>query len=525
MNMNMEQIVLDMDLERQAKKAWVDGLEGTMPLTTLDYTAPQNYVMRAWGFRFSSDVQDRGRAVVYLKDRLHETFRHLPYLGGQFIHASEGELPRLVYPSNNQLSNLDMFPNEVFSSQDLDGSMFYWTFDEILELGIPASCMDKHLLWLLPTRDPEPGDACHPVTLRVSFFKGGLILGFAFHRAIMDGVATTDFMNYFAGALSPPGHALALRKVGFCQYTEAAAKSTRIVPWGLGGYDFTIPPSPPVLPTAVAKVFRIESASASALHELVQLVQRDPPTPDRRDHQATITDTLCALVWLHITRARLFAGRIQPSDTTCLSTAVNIRSRLPDGTLGATTEGYIGNMWLRALARSTVEDLVGGPNIASSLDLHPTASLVARAASLIREAVYLLEQHGALQRHVAVAALAADPCNGNGNEAWRAVTPPDVDAAVRRVISRHTTGVDISVGVALGGDVEFDIPGVVGGKGKAAWVRRAYTPNAGAVAFLPRVGGTKGDADWEVWIALPEEEMNILESRNELGEWLNGPPA
>jgi hypothetical protein len=421
MNMTMEQIVLDMDLERQAKKAWVDGLEGTMPLTPLDYTAPQNYIMRAWGFRFSSDVQDRGRAVVYLKDRLHETFRHLPYLGGQFIHASEGELPRLVYPSNNQLSNLDMFPNEVFSSQDLDGSMFYWTFDEILELGIPAACMDKHLLWLLPIRDPGPGDACHPVTLRVSFFKGGLILGFAFYHAIMDGVATTDFMNSFAGALSPPAHSLAERKIGFCNHADAAAKSTRIVPWGLGGCDFTIPPSPPVLPTAVAKV--------------------------------------------------------------------------------------------------------GRPNIASSLDLHPTASLVARAASLIREAVYLLEQHGALQRHVAVAALAADPCNGNGNEAWRAVTPPDVDAAVRRVISRHTTGVDISVGVALGDDVEFDIPGVVGGKGKAAWVRRAYAPNAGAVAFLPRVGGTKGDADWEVWIALPEEEMNILEGRNELGEWLSGPPA
>jgi hypothetical protein len=509
-----------MDLAAAAKKAWVDGLKMAMPLTPLDYTAPQNYIMKSWGFRFSSDPQDRDRAVAYLKGRLRESFRQLPFLGGQIIHSKHpGELPRLIYPGDGQPSNLEVVPKQVFSHQDLDGSAFPWTFDEVLDLGVPAACMHKRLLWLLPPRDPLPGDACHPVTLRVSFCKGGLILGFAFHQGIMDGVATTDFMSYFTGALSPPTDSLALRKLSFAQYAYDAAKSTRIVPWGFAGYDFTIPPTPPVLPPDVAKVFTISAASATALHSLVQSEVRH-----RYKTSGTITDSLCALVWLHITRARLLAGRIQPSDRTCLATAVNVRSRLPDGVLGSTTtKGYIGNMWLRALAETTVEALVG-PKITSSMDLPTTVTLLAHAAYRVRDAVQTLVQPNALKRHVTVAALAAAPAS-HADEVWRGITPPDVDAAVRRAISRHTTGVDISVGVTLGADVEFDIPGVVGGKGKAAWVRRAYTPNEGAVAFLPRIGGTKGDADWEVWIALTEEEMSILQRDTELGGWLSRPPA
>jgi hypothetical protein len=97
-----------------------------------------------------------------------------------------------------------------------------------------------------------------------------------------------------------------------------------------------------------------------------------------------------------------------------------------------------------------------------------------------------------------------------------------VDAAIRRSIARHSTGVDMSVGVATGAEVEFDIPGVVGGRGPAAWERRGYVAFDGFVSILPRKGVNKGDEDWEIWVALRQEDMDALASETELGGWVSG---
>lgn len=82
---------------KQHKDAWVAGLTETMPLTPLDYTAPQNYIMKSFIFPFASTLDsDRQDAVTFLKSRLARAFSLIPALGGQMIHARDGELPRLV---------------------------------------------------------------------------------------------------------------------------------------------------------------------------------------------------------------------------------------------------------------------------------------------------------------------------------------------------------------------------------------------------------------------------------------------
>jgi hypothetical protein len=43
--------------------------------------------------------------------------------------------------------------------------------------------------------------------------------------------------------------------------------------------------------------------------------------------------------------------------------------------------------------------------------------------------------------------------------------------------------------------------------------------------LLPRIGGTKGDADWQMWLALREEVMRVMEGQGELGGWLSRPAA
>lgn len=147
------------------KKPQVDKLTKEMPLAPLDYTTPQNYMMNALEFPFlGTETAERQTALVYL--------------GGQFVHGNGyDELPRLLYIDDP--ANHDFFPAGVFDSQVLDASQFPWTFDQLLDDGVPAAALKKTLFLLLPQSDPRPGEACHTVTLRVSFIDGGLVLGFA----------------------------------------------------------------------------------------------------------------------------------------------------------------------------------------------------------------------------------------------------------------------------------------------------------------------------------------------------------
>lgn len=513
----------------QAKQAWVSSLTETMPLTPLDYTAPQNYIMRSLGFPFpSSSESDRQAAVKHLESRLELVFSLLPFLAGQIIHPKEGELPRLVYPGPSTSPNLSVFRNEVFADQIVDASEFSATFAELLDLGIPADIMTKDRFWLLPQTGPAPGDTCHPVTLKVSFINGGLILGFSFHHGVMDGTGTAAFFKYFAtGALDGLDtlditNTMRQHKQAFIDFAAATAKATLVDPRSLPGYDFNTPPTPPTLPPAIAKILTINSATANALH----VVALDHLRSAHNNPQAFVSrsDVLCALVWVHVTRARLGAGRIDPADPTTFSTAVNVRSKIPlaGRRWSGKGEDYVGNMWLRALASTTVGELVRDTKLAE----RATSAQIADAAWCIRCAIAEMSDPAVLARHLAVATQAtADgatgAAGGSGDDgAPPALSWPEVDAAVRRKIARHHTGLDASVGVGLGADLEYDIPHVEGGKRKAAWMRRAYVPYDGAMNILPRRGGTGGDEDWEVWLGLRKEDMDVLTSKGELGQWL-----
>jgi hypothetical protein len=529
--------------DKQAKAAWVSTLTKTMPLTALDYTAPQNYMMKCFGFPF--DESERLAAVKHLLARFHLALKLQPCLGGQIIHGEERDgqltLPRLVYPPEVANNNLHTFPDEVFNHQVLEESQFPYTFAQLGELGVPASAFEKHLLWLLPESDPAPGDACHPVTLRASFIKGGLMLAFAFHHGVMDGTGTNDFLTDFclnsvfdygvppwqASVFIGPRSIIALeqRKKQLKTFARKEIPTARIDARSMRGYDFEVPATSPTIPPAIAKIFTISASRATALHTaaLAQIKSvYDPNT------FISITDTICGLFWLHITRVRLRAGRIQPGDKTTLATAVNIRPDLTD--VIEPGPGYVGNMFLRGLVSSEVSHLVqygtttpSPSELEQAMSCPPTTAEIAVAAFLVRDAVQSIANNrdDMRRKSIAIAQHATDlhPARNQGL-LW-----PEVDAAVRRAISRHSTGVDASVGVTLGADIEFDIPGAAEGGMKPAWVRHAYVPNEGFMLVLPRQGGAKGDADWEIWLGMREEDMDSLAEEGELGGWLCRPPA
>lgn len=606
-----------------------------MPLTALDYTAPQNYIMKSAIFPCSNDLTLRYKALFYLRSRLKTLFQDLPFLAGKVVHPTEeGVRPRLDYQENVTFND-DNLPQDTFGYSFLGQDRFPWTFQELSAAGVPAYTMEKRLFWLVPQGVLSPGGSYQVMSLAVSFFDDGLILGFGFHHGVVDGGATTRILELFANdQLREALYGVRSYKDTFAEYAGKLSKvHANVDPATIPGYDFGKPPTPamdsPKVPSpstggpdsagdsesdnyspppassigfshggqssptrapdvattghgspenllppptisldaaspkpvigwtqppspvpAIAKVFAIRAETLGTLHfEVIRELQRlhglDPTIGLSR------TDVICALVWIHVIRARARSGRVEATDLTRFATAVDVRRRLPaDDLLGPYPQSYLGNMFLRALGEMSVgsvldwapgnsaedpEPMEGietsvAPSVEPSdkkRELHKvTTAQIVHAAMAIRAAVKQLCRRDVLEKHIAIAtqATADDPVadEDNGQQPPRnMITWPEVDAAVRRAIDRHHTGLDASVGVALGADVEFTIPGVCDGNPtKPSWMRRAYVAFDGAMTILPRQGGTKGDADWEVWLALRREDMDIIQEEGELGAWV-----
>ncbi|KAK4118138.1 hypothetical protein N657DRAFT_675725 [Parathielavia appendiculata] len=222
-----------------------------MPLIILDYTASQKYMTKSWGSG-SAQTGDKQHAI---------------------IRAKHGELPKLIYPGDANPSNLDAYPNEIFDYLRLGTQLVPVMFEELLDAG------------------------------------GGLILGFAFRHGLMDGTTTTEFLDYVTGdmfAVSSPLNvfsSLHLRKENStlcCQYSHNQPYRPSHHRW----LRFNSPAVPPLLPTAIAKIFTISADSVRVLHTATLSHLRQTYDPSA---SVTIRDALCALIWVQITRVRLRA--------------------------------------------------------------------------------------------------------------------------------------------------------------------------------------------------------------------------
>ncbi|KAK0642898.1 hypothetical protein B0T16DRAFT_511917 [Cercophora newfieldiana] len=457
------------------KAQWMASLTEVMPLTPLDFTAPQGYIPIIFGFPFQGSPED---AISHLERRLARALYQWPCLAGQFIAGGRGVSPKLIY-SRSVLTNLDVFPVEVFDAQTLLRPTFPWTFEQLKEEHGPAIAMDKDILCLLPPIVPGPGEGCHPVTLRVNFIEGGILLGLSLHHGIMDGAGVAQFLEYLGGS------AQTVNLDFMTDYNFDAS------------HDPTPNPSAP-LPAATCKILAIPASRISSLRkEVLELLRA---SLDENAFVST-TDIVCALTWIFITRAR--SSRLEPNQVSHFAAAVNIRNKLEDGMEPPMGTDYLGNAFIRVLANSTVGELTGDTDApVSESDL---VMLVADAAYRIRTAIQTLDDPAQVRRHIAIAGAAEHP--------------PSVDLAVRRAIDRGVAGVDASSWIGLGADVNFRIPGT-GNGGKPAFVRRAYSPFPGAMSLMPRSGGTRGDANWEIWLALREDDMERLMGQEEMGRFL-----
>lgn len=282
--------------------------------------------------------------------------------------------------------------------------------------------------------------------------------------------------------------------------------TTPINPATLPAYRWT--PNPPVLPPVgiTGKIPLLLSIPHDFLTPLHTFCKNFIRARDGPDAFVSHVDVVSAIIWVVLTMVLMRAWpanaqgnpTLHPTARTRFCTAVDLRSRM--GIAGV----YPGNCFMRVLtpADVTVERLLGGNG-------NPTWEQVAQAAGWIRGAIAAMD--GDWPGHVKLARISCGLETGGGREVAR---PSDVGAAVSRATARDGAGVDCSVNVTAGADLEFDIPGLSGynarGRVTPTFVRFSYDIVGGCVRILPCVGGTKGTENGEVLFPARDEEMPFV---------------
>ncbi|KAF2479689.1 transferase family-domain-containing protein [Neohortaea acidophila] len=366
------------------------------------------------------------------------------------------------------------------------------SFATLAEIGMPPILMDIGRYSSVPEW-PTAGEVYPALAIQVNFVKDGLILCFAFHHAVADGGAFTEFVKEFGSGTTDPGNMSPVApRIGYI-----AAPADQILPLtSFPEYDSRRAPTRAASTGEATTTTAIFQFSAETVRQLEGAVAAQLKKTIGPDAWASNIACLSSLVWVAVVRAR--QARLAASDTAKIGIAVNARSvlRLPDD--------YFGNCIVHTNATASVEELLSADtsaNIEGSPSIISIAA-VAHAAWKMRQAVKGVNSKYVNDRLTTFSAL-EDP--GEVSRAYEAAT------------DNANTGIDFSSWRDQGADVEFGIPGTCTSK-VDVW-RKGWSPNEGAYNILPRKGGSKGEACWEVSLGLSKEDMERVVVCEELGSW------
>ena len=169
------------------------------------------------------------------------------------------------------------------------------------------------------------------------------------------------------------------------------------------------------------------------------------------------------------------------------------------------TEDYFGNGVVHVVATAKAHELFAGDASKNSIACGSEipVNTVAEGALRMRRAVAEADSTYVHERLKTFSTL---------------VDPGEVVRAYDVAIDNANTGIDFSSWRDQGADIDFNIPGTTTSS-VGTW-RKTWSPNEGAYNILPRKGGSKGNADWEVSLGLSVEDMDKVCSPAELGAWV-----
>ncbi|KAK5175230.1 uncharacterized protein LTR77_000367 [Saxophila tyrrhenica] len=464
-----------------------------LELSPFDQTIARLFVHKLFCFPFP-DASLQDAAVESLQQALSATILKWPFIAGTVSpddDAPQKHAVKLEYDP----PLIGGIGEHVFTVRNLSAPEFPWAYDQLAEAGMPLSAMNKDVLTSVPEW-PAPGQPYPALAIQANFIEGGLIICFAFHHAVADGGSFITFIRAFADATRHAiRHDSAMvmpvePRVCYTSHIGADVRELQSFP----EYDSR---SVPVHHAAYKEITtRILTFSAATMQKLEANIKAELKTmPDAPSFVSNIA-CLSGLIWIAVVRAR--RNRLPPFATTKIGIAINARSvmtpKLP--------EDYFGDAVVHTNATAKVYELLDADADAAHSLKPISVATMALAASRMRQAVSKVNSEYVSERLKTFSAL-SDP-----TEPCRAYTA---------AIDNSHTGLDFSSWREQGADIEFGIPGI-GTKTVQFW-RKTWSPNEGAYNILPRKGGSKGTADWEVSLGLSMEDMEKVCSDEELGAW------
>lgn len=468
-------------------------------LSPFDQTIPRLFVHKLFCFPFP-DAEQQPEAVETLEQALSATILKWPFITGTVGPADETgakhehNAVQLRYdtPTPGKVGH------EVFSVRTLSEYEFPWSYQQLADANMPLSAMNKDVLSAVPEW-PQPGETYPALAVQANFIEGGLILCFAFHHAVADGSSFCTFLKSFAAATrNPPKRDSIVEAAGLTRlsYTKSAGRPVALLE-SFPEYD---PSGASVRPKKYHHITtRILTFKAATVQKLEEAIKRH--LKETNGSQAWVSNIAClsSLIWVAVIRAR--AGRLDAAEITKIGIAVNARSVMSP----PLPEDYFGNVIVHTNATAKVHELLPEVDVRTGERKAPISTpRLALAALRMREAVSGVTTEYVMNRLNTFSALS---------------DPTETSRAYSHAMDTSNTGLDFSSWRDQGADVEFSIPGA--GTSTAQFWRKAWSPNEGAYNILPRKGGSKGTADWEVCLGLTVEDMEKVCSDGELGGWFS----
>ncbi|KAJ9211778.1 hypothetical protein DTO166G4_6666 [Paecilomyces variotii] len=504
-------------------------------LTPIDQIMPRGYTRMAFCFPFVSD--NPVPAIEALQQAYKATIARFPFMAGTVALERDGgeHTGRLEVRYNNH----DVEEAHVFIKR-LEPPEFPHTYEELKSMGMPPSKLPGPLI--SPLSDfPDATRPCPVMALQANFLPGGLILAVYTHRNVTDATGTAVFLYALRQSLETHGdtpinlpefaddklrllltpglpHTSPLHEhPEYTLDTDLVAVSSPGASPGKGSDRRE--DDPRVEETQHLNQGKIFVLSEEKVEDLKRYLVSRASEEQSMDQAGSRTqrpvvmtkdDTLCALIWVFVTRARARAlwhttpQSESPDDelSSSLNMSISIRGHIEP----PIPAFYVGTSVVYSQATLPVKTLLGADGAglfidAQSYSVPPSAaSALAQSAIQIRHAVdRVTPSH--VRSLISLCHSTADIRHLQANV--RCAGGPDV-------LITSWSDLNLSEGVWV-------IPGL-GNNGNVEFIRKPWSRQDGAMILMPRIdfanyhGSDDDDADGlEVLIQLRKEAMRCLE--------------
>lgn len=483
------------------------------------------YVHKLFCFPFPEPRRQQ-EAEHRIQQALSTTIVKWPFITGRVCPAEGGTQHNAVQLCY-ETPVVGAMPEHLLAVKNLAEEELGWTYEQLAQAGMPPSAMKMELLSTMPEW-PNPKGVYPALAVQANFIPGGLLICFAFHHAVADGGTFIQFIKAFAEATKhpiDPQTAIPCHVVPRIAYIESPAEEVRALrsfpeysASDLSTFSMlkqayktlssealinlvtylarkmwlkAIPPAGSEPRQVTNRILTFNATTIQSLEKSINELLKDFKDPP---HWASPVACLSSLVWVAVVRAR--QSRLSPDHKAKIGIAVDARPALE-------LPNYFGNAVVHTHAIAPVSELLPGENANPRTKCGLDIDALARAAQHMRRATEGVKKTYVNDRLKTFSTLA---------------DPTEVPSIFGRAMDTSTTGIDFSSWIAQGADLEFDIPGI--GSSTIAFWRKAWSPNEGAYNILPRKGGSKSMANWEVSIGLSVEDMEKVCEQLQEGGWL-----